>query len=139
MSIKFEKPSEAFAAVITIIVAADKLGTMDERDFIFDQVKNINVFENYSQAEFAKLLEDSNQRVYETLPMDGVSFTRQGIESLAEAAREVLSLELRVEVFRMAAQLVRADKLSDEEETMLKKLQRGLEIDKNVAQDILAD
>jgi hypothetical protein len=137
MTIRFDGPTEAFAAVATTVVATDKLGTMDERDFLFEQVKNLDLFKGYDKAEFTKLLSDTTDKVYGTLPTDGTSITKQGVESLVEAVKEVLDPEMRVEVFRMAIGLVRSDKSSDEERTLLGQLQRGLEIDDGVAQDIL--
>jgi hypothetical protein len=137
MTIEFEDPTEAFAAVATVVIATDELGTMNERDFLFEQVKNLDMFNSYDQAEFTKLLGDAIEKVYETLPLDGLSITEQGIESLVQAIREVLRPELRVQAFKMAFGLARADKLCDEEKTMLEQLQRGLAIDAQVAQDIL--
>ena len=136
-TIEFENPAEAFAAVATIVIATDNLGTMSERDFLFEQVKNLGVFTSYDQAEFIKLLSDVIGKAYQTLPMHGSSITVQGIDSLAQAIRQVLSPELRVQVFEMAFGLACADGLCDEEKTLLDQLQHGLEIDDRLAQSIL--
>jgi hypothetical protein len=137
MTIKIEGPTEAFAAVATVIIAADKLGTMAERDFLFNQVKNLDAFKGYDRAGFMKLLGDTVEKAHQTIPMDGPSFTKQGIEGLIQAVKEVLSPELRMELFGMAVGLVCADEPCDEERNLLEQLQRGLEIDDKAAQDLL--
>lgn len=137
ITIEFENPTEAFAAVAIIVIAADNLGTISERDFLFGRVKNLDVFKSYDQTEFTKLLSDAVEKAYETLPMDGSSITKQGIASLTQGVREVLNPELRVQVFEMALGLASADGLCDEEKTLIEQLQHGLEIDDRVAQSIL--
>ncbi len=137
MAIEFRRPTEAFAAVAWVVCTADKLGSMEERDFLYEQVQDLNVFENYSLVEFQNLLGATFNRVFQTLPNAELSISEGGVESLIQAVREVSSPELRVEAFEMAVGLANADNLCDEEITLLGQLQRGLEIDDKVAQDIL--
>ena len=137
MAIEFRGPTEAFAAVAWVVSTADKFGSMEERDFLYEQVQGLEVFEHYGLIEFQNLLGASFNRVFQTLPHDDYSVTKQGVESLSRAINEVLNPELRVEALKMAVGLANADNLCDEEKTMLEQLQHGLEIDDKVAQDIL--
>src|SRR5690242_8362216 len=73
MSLKFEKNSEAFLSVLTLVVGADQVGSLAERDFLFQKVKGISIFENPSPADFSKLLGRVTDAVYSKLPQkDGV-------------------------------------------------------------------
>lgn len=137
MAIKFRRPTEAFAAVAWVVCTADKLGSLEERDFLYEQVQGLEVFENYGLVEFQNLFGATFNRVFQTLPHGDLSVTKQGVESLIQAVNEVLNPELRVEAFEMAVGLANADNLCDEEKIMLEQLQHGLEIDDKVAQDIL--
>ncbi len=137
MNIKFEDPTEAIVALVSAVVAVDNVGSVDERNFLFEQVKSLDLFKNYDQAEFSKLLSEATGKIYATLPMDGASIAKQGIENLTQAAKEVLSPELRETAFRLAVGLARADKPTAEEMALLEQFQHGLEIDNEVAQAIL--
>ena len=137
MAIEFRGPTEAFAAVFWVVCTADKLGSMEERDFLYEQVQGLKVFENYGLVEFQNLFGATFNRVFQTLPHDDYSVTKQGVEILIQAFNGVLNPELRVEALKMAVGLANADNLCDEEKTMLEQLQHGLEIDDKGAQDIL--
>jgi DNA phosphorothioation-dependent restriction protein DptG len=126
MSTQFKNPAEAFAALATVTVAADQVCTMQERRTLFEQTRHLDVFQDLDQAAFARLLEDTVESVYSTLPWDESSVTPQGIAALVEAARAVLSPELRGEAFGMALGLARADQLCDQELALLDQLRRGL-------------
>lgn len=108
-----------------------------KREILYEQVQGLEVFEHYGLVEFQNLFGASFNRVFQTLPHDDYSVTKQGVESLIQAVNEVLCPELRVEALRMAVGLANVDSLCDEEETMLEQLQRGLQVGDLVAQDML--
>ncbi len=137
MAIEFRGPTEAFAAVAWVVSTADKFGSREERDHLYEQVQGLKVFENYGLVEFQNLFGATFNRVFQTLPHDDYSVTKQGVEILIQSVNGVLNPELRVEALKMAVGLANADNLCDEEKTMLEQLQHGLEIDDKGAQDIL--
>ena len=137
MTIKFQRPTEAFAAVAWVVCTADKHGSVEERGFLYEQAHNLDIFKNYGRVEFQYLLGATFIRIFQALPNGEVSITELGVKRLVRAVNEILSPELRVEAFKMAIGLARADKLCDEEKILLQQLQRGLGIDDTVAQDIL--
>lgn len=110
---------------------------MEERDFLYEQVQGLEVFEHYGLVEFQNLFGALFNRVFRTLPHEDYSVTKLGVESLIQAVNEVLCPEPRVEALRMAVGLANVDSLCDEEKTMLEQLQRGLQVGDLVAQDIL--
>ena len=128
MSIKFENPAEAFAAVATVVIAADRVTTLDERESLFARMRATEVFRSYDLAAFTRLLEDDVERVYGILPSDGSSITEQGVDTIVQAARDVLSPELRAGAYRMAVGLAHADRLRETERSLLEQLQRGLHV-----------
>jgi hypothetical protein len=137
MTIKLQRPTEAFAALAWVVCTADKLGSVEERDFLYEQVRNLEIFKGHDRIEFQYLLGATFIKVFQTHPGGESSLTEQGVDSLIQAVNATLSPELRVEAFRMAIGLARADELCDAEEALLEQLRRGLEIDDTVAQDIL--
>src|SRR6185295_9002025 len=68
MPLKFEKNTEAFLAVLTVVAGADNVGSLEERDFLFKKVKAIGIFGNPSQQDFNKLLGKVTDLVYTQLP-----------------------------------------------------------------------
>ena len=134
MKIKFEKPVEAFAAIAWIIIAADKNGSIEERDFLYQRIKGLDVFINYRLAEFSQLLGATFLKIF---PKDEYSIAEESVDSLIASARNVLSLKLRMDAFEMAVGLANADGICDEEKILLKQLQNGFAIDVKTAQRIL--
>ena len=51
MAIEFRGPTEAFAAVAWVVCTADKHGSVEERDFLYGQVQNLDI-KNYNRVEF---------------------------------------------------------------------------------------
>lgn len=137
MTIAFENPAEVFAAIASVVIAADKVCTMEERDFLVEHMAKLEVFQGCDQAQLIRLQADAVERVYGALPIDGSSITGQGVDSLVDAAEEVLSREQRADALRMALSLARSDKLCEEERSLLDQVRRGLQVDDQVAQDIL--
>jgi hypothetical protein len=124
MTFKFETPPEAFAAIAWVVCAADKQGSIEERTFLYDHVQNLDVFKNYSLVEFQILF----NRVFQILPNGELFITNRSIRSIIQGAKDALSPDLQVEVFKMAIGLAHADKSCDVEESLLEQLRHGLGI-----------
>jgi tellurite resistance protein len=137
MTIAFENPAEASSAIASVVMAADNVCTMEERDFLVEHMKRQEVFQGYDDAQLIRLQADAVERVYDVFPIDGSPISRQGVDRLLDAAKEVLSREQRADALRMALCLARSDELCEEERSLLEHLQRGLQVDDQVAQDIL--
>ena len=87
MSLKFEKNTEAFLAVLAVVIGADDSGSLEERDFLFKKVKGISIFGNPSSQDFSKLLGQVTDVVYSQLPQADGAITAAGIDSLLSAAK----------------------------------------------------
>jgi len=126
MPIKFEKNTEAFLAVLTLVIGADNAGSLEERDFLFNKVKGISIFGNPSPQEFSKLLGKVTDAVYTQLPqVDGV-LSPAGIDSLLVEARNALAPELRKTLVTTAGELMDADGAEASEKALLDKIRRTL-------------
>lgn len=126
MSLKFEKNTEAFLAVLTVVLGADNAGSLEERDFLFKTVKGIPMFGNPSTQDFSKLLGKVTDLVYTQLPQADGAITPAGIDSLLSAAKDALTPDLRKTLVATAAELGDADGADASEKALLDKIRRVL-------------
>jgi hypothetical protein len=126
MSLKFEKNTEAFLAVLAVVLGADNAGSLEERDLLFGKVKGIPLFGNPSSQDFSKLLGKVTDMVYTQLPQADGAITDAGIDSLLAAAKSALAPDLRKTLVATAAELVDADGAEAAEKALLDKIRRAL-------------
>jgi hypothetical protein len=126
MSLKFEKNTEAFLAVLTVVIGADDAGSLEERDFLFKKVKAISIFGNPGPQDFSKLLGKVTDAVYTQLPQADGAITDAGIDSLLSAAKDALTPDLRKTLITTATELVDADGAAASEKALLDKIRRAL-------------
>ncbi len=126
MSVKFEKDTEAFLAVLTLVVGADDVGSLEERDFLFNKVKGVSIFGNPSSQDFLKMLGQATDTVFTNVPQQDGAFTAAGIEELLAAAKAKLSPELRKTLVATATELGSADGEDAKESALLEKIRRAL-------------
>jgi hypothetical protein len=126
MSLKFEKNTEAFLAVLTVVLGADDAGSLEERDFLFNKVKGIPIFGNPSMQEFSKLLGKVTDAVYSQLPQADGALTAAGIDSLLAEAKNALTPDLRKTLVATAGELVETDGADAAEKALLDKIRRVL-------------
>src|SRR4051812_25144657 len=109
MPLKFEKNTEAFLAVLAVVIGADNVGSLEERDFLFKKVKEIPIFGNPSSQDFSRLLGKVTDLVYTQLPRAEGAISPAGIDTLLAEARNSLSPELRKSLVATAGELMDAD------------------------------
>lgn len=126
MPLKFEKNTEAFLAVLTVVIGADNAGSLEERDFLFKKVKAIPIFGNPGQQEFSKLLGKVTDAVYTQLPQVDGAISAAGIDQLLAEARNALSPDLRKTLVATAAELMDADGADAAEKALIDKIRRAL-------------
>jgi hypothetical protein len=126
MPLKFETNTEAFLAVLTVVLGADDAGSLEERDFLFGKVKEIPIFGNPSTQDFSKLLGKVTDAVYTQLPQADGAITAAGIDSLLSEAKNALTPELRQTLVATAGELVDADGADAAEQALLDKIRRVL-------------
>src|SRR5215510_13813847 len=125
MPLKFEKNTDAFLAVLTVVIGADNVGSLEERDFLFQKVKGIGIFGNPSQQEFNKLLGKVTDLVY-SLPQEDGALSAASIDTLLAEAKNALDPNLRKALVSTSAELIDADGAEASEKALLDKIRRAL-------------
>jgi hypothetical protein len=126
MPLKFEKNTEAFLAVLTLVISADNAGSLEERDFLFNKVKGISIFGNPSSQDFSKLLGKVTDAVYTQLPQADGAISPAGVDTLLAEAKNALSPELRKTLLATASELMDADGADASEKALIEKIRRAL-------------
>jgi hypothetical protein len=125
MPLKFENSSEAFLSVLTVVVGADSVGSIAERDYLFETVKGMPSFSKLSKSEFSGLLGHVTDKVYSALPQTDGAITSAGIDELLDAAKSQLTPELRQAALKCATQLCESDETEAAEAALLSQIRRA--------------
>jgi len=134
---KIDTPAEACAALAAMIVAADELGTHEERAFLFERVHALPMFDGLDRAGFMELMAATTEGLYASFPMDGGRMSSRGIGDLVGMIREALPVERRVEALETAVGLAQSDGVVSVEALLLQRLCEGLEIDADSTKKLL--
>lgn len=135
---RIETAAEACAALAVMIVAADQLGTDEERRFLFEDVAALPIFGGLDQGQFRKLMADAADGVYSSLPMEGNRISSDGVGHLVRQIREALPQSQRIEALEAAVGLARSDGITSVEALLLQRLCEQLEIDPESTSRLLA-
>src|SRR5262245_31393841 len=122
MPIKFENSNEAFLSVLSVVAGADSVGSIAERDYLFQTVKGLPGNSNLSNPEINKLLGQVTEKVYSALPQTDGAITSAGMEELFAAAKSQLTPDLRQAVLKAAARLSETDETGAAEAALLSHL-----------------
>ena len=137
MPMRIETPAEACAALAAIIVAADELGTSEERKFLFETVRALPIFQGLDQRQFSQLMADTTARLYDSLPTEGARVSSEGVGRLVDMIRDALPAERRAEALEAAVGLAKSDGVASVEALLLQRLCEGLDLDANDSKKLL--
>jgi tellurite resistance protein len=137
MAMKIDTPAEACAALAAIIVAADEVGTNDERTFLFDTIGALPIFEGLDRAQFTELMATTTAGLYDTFPTDGGRMRSDGVGRLVDMIRDALPADRRAEALEAAVGLARSDGVVSVEALLLQRLCEGLELDADFSKRLL--
>lgn len=126
MSLQFEKNTEAFLGVLSVVLGADQMGSLEERDFLFNKVKGISIFGNPSSADFSKLLGKVTDAIVAELPQEDGVITAGGIDTLLAEAKRLLSADLRKTLVETASALSDADGADASETALIDQIRKAL-------------
>jgi hypothetical protein len=132
-----DTPATAFAAVAVLMVGADKVGTMEEHDFIFGKMSGLDVFAGMDEGAFNQLITKTTDEVCASYPLDGLRVTDEGVDSLARSIRDALTPDLCVQAVQMAVDLASVDGMTSEEERLVVQLCDGFDLDRSLVQGML--
>lgn len=120
-------PTEAFAAIALIAVAADGYITGSESQAITTTFSRMQLFTNYSGEKMRTMIDQLLNQLQE-----------QGSDALLTAALAKLPTELRETAFAVVTDITLADgEISEEEERLLDSLYNSLEIPEEIATKII--
>lgn len=120
-------PTEAFAAIALIAVAADGYITGSESQAITTTFSRMQLFTNYSGEKMRAMIDQLLNQLQE-----------QGSQALLTAALPKLPVELRETVFAVVTDITLADgEITEEEESLLDSLYSSLEIPEETATKII--
>jgi hypothetical protein len=124
MTIKFKNSSEAFLSVLSLVIGADSVGSLEERDFLFEKVKNLPLFGNPSVAEFSKLLGQVTSAVYSSVSTKDGDIAPEGVSAVLTEAKKLLNPEQQKSLVKIATELSTSDGTAAEEVALLTQLRR---------------
>ena len=137
MIIKFERTEDAYLAVAWAVISADKAGSLQERAFLHDNIKTIDVFKDYDDTQFSEMVGSSYIRAKESFLTDGGPLSDEVADSLIKAVKEAVNEDLWLSIYDMACGLACSDELHESEMAFMMRLQSGFGIKDDVAKEIL--
>ncbi|SRR6266851_6943662 len=127
MTIKISNPAEAFAAIASVMIAADGLGSMEERRSVLEKLSASPSLAGQDGAALGALLGRVTDHLVETLPVsESGAFTPAAVTTLLTVVKPVLNAAQRAECIRLAETTAGADGASDAENAILAQLRAGL-------------
>jgi hypothetical protein len=126
MTFNFEHEGDAFLSVCAIVIGADQVGSLAERDFLFQEVMELPLFGSPSRDEFGELLARVTDDVYTKLPCEAGVVTPEGIDLLLADVRDALGPEQRELLMKTAGQLCGADGVDEAEVALMTRIREGL-------------
>jgi tellurite resistance protein len=127
MAIRIESPAEAFAAVASVVIAADSMGSMDERTAVLQRLKEAPTFKGQDTAALTALLTKVTGHLCDGLPTTETgAFTSAAVDQVITAVKGVLGADERVQALKLAEATMDSDGASQSEKALLAQLRAGL-------------
>lgn len=127
MSMDFESAAEAFAAIAGLVIGADAVGSLRERDYLFGDVRSLGVFAGLDDAQYAALVADVVGRLVDEFGTEEGVLAPAAADEVAAGARAVLDDDRRFQALGMARSLAGVDAGDAFEDDVLERLRVGLE------------
>jgi len=127
MGITIDNPADAFAAIASVVIAADSTGSFAERDAVLQRLKDTPALAGQDTAALKALLAKVTGHLSEGLPVtESGSFTSAAVGQVITAVKGVLSAEQRAQALKLAEATIDADGANESEKTLLAQLRAGL-------------
>jgi len=127
MSIRIESPAEALAAIASVVIAADSMGTLAERNAVLQRLKELPALAGQDNAALTALLTKLTGHLCESLPVtESGSFTAAAVDQVVTAVKGVLNPAQRAQALKLAEATIDSDGASDSERALLTQLRAGL-------------
>jgi len=127
MAIRIESPVEAFAAVASVVIAADSMGSMDERDAVLQRLKQAPALKGQDTAALTAILTKVTGHLCDDPPTTETgAFTPAAVDQVITAVRGVLGAEQLAQAVKLAEATMDSDGASESEKALLVQLRAGL-------------
>ena len=127
MSIRIESPADAFAAIASVVIAADSMGTLAERNAVLQRLKETPALAGQDNAALTALLTKVTGQLCENLPVtESGCFTSDAVGQVIAAVKGVLNPQQRAQALQLAEATIDADGASEPELALLTQLRAGL-------------
>jgi len=127
MAIRIESSAEAFAAVASVVIAADSMGSMDERDAVLQRLKQAPALKGQDTAALTAILTKVTSHLCDGLPTTETgAFTPAAVDQVITAVRGVLGAEQLAQALKLAEATMDSDGASESEKALLVQLRAGL-------------
>jgi len=123
MTLTFEDDGEAFLSVLALVIGADMIGNLSERDFLLEQLDGIERFGDLTPDELGARLGAVTDKVYGSLPQRDGTLTPEGIGSLLGEVKRTIDPELGRTLVRTTEKLC-ADGICAPEEDLLAQIRQ---------------
>jgi tellurite resistance protein len=127
MAIRIESPAEAFAAIASVVIAADSMGSMDERNAVLQRLKEAPALKGQDTAALTVILTKVTGHLCDGLPITETgAFTPAAVDQVITAVRGVLGAEQLAQAVKLAEATMDSDGASETEKALLVQLRAGL-------------
>jgi hypothetical protein len=126
MTFKFDNDREAFLSVLAVVVGADQMGTLQERDFLFGEVRALPLFGGADRAEFAALVARVTETVCPVCTGDDGAIAPAKVDELLTDVRAMLSPEQCKSLVQVSEALCAVDGVDDAEAELMVRVRGAL-------------
>jgi len=137
MTFQLSDPAEAYISLILAVSAADSDFNPAEFQSSHSFLDNSPAFQRHDDDTIANFWIDMTRNFFEEFSSGGILSWREA-EDLIGAVKMVLPVDQYETAYALTVQTAVADSLQEREQQFLLQLQRGLNINDNEAQAILA-
>jgi hypothetical protein len=125
MTLTFEDDGEAFLSVLALVIGADMIGNLSEREFLLEQLVGIDRFRDLTPDELGTRLATVTDKVHGSLPQQDGALTSEGIASLLVEVERTLDPDLARTLVQTTEKLC-ADGICAPEEDLLAQIRQTL-------------
>jgi len=119
-NIEIKDSAEALAAIASILIAADSVGRVEERNAVIERLKTTGALAGQENAHIAALLGRVTGQLCERLPTtESGAFTPAAVGAVIEAVKPLLDRSARAEALDLAEATAHADSASPEEQAIV--------------------
>ena len=128
VDMKFSNASEGVLALISLVLTADQVATDPERNYLFNQVGNLDLFRVLDEHDFIGMMSSVNEQLFGTPDAYDALMQSGGVHQFCEAFKAVVPASMTESAFQLACEIASSDGLIEIERDLLHAVGAGLGI-----------